>query len=225
MTISVSDAVLGRYSCRAFLPDRAVPDDILKDILDTARQSPSGGNVQPWRTWVVSSGRLGKLQDAIHAEISADNRGGQNEYRIYPEKLGEPYRSRRFKCGEDLYAAIGIPRDDRPARLRQLARNYECFGAPTLLLFALGREMQPGQWSDMGMYLQTIMLLAHEQGLATCPQEAWAQWNDVVRAHIPIPDDFIFFAGISIGYEDKDSPINGWRTDRAPMDELVTFLD
>ncbi len=224
MTKSVTDAVRDRYTCRSFITDKPVPDDILRDILDQARQSPSGGNVQPWHTWVVTGDSLKGLQDAIAAEIKEGQSGGQNEYRIYPEKIGEPYRTRRFKCGEDLYAAIDIPREDRPARMQQLAKNFRCFGAPTLLLFALGRDMQQGQWADMGMYLQTIMLLAAGQGIATCPQAAWTNWTEIVRAHVPIPDEQIFFAGISIGYADDTAPINNWRTDRAPMEELVTFL-
>lgn len=225
MTVSVSEAVKARYTCRSFLPDRDVPDEVVARILDKARQAPSGGNLQPWHAWVLRGERLKALQDAIANAASEGERGGQQEYRIYPKDLQEPYWSRRHKCGEDLYSAIEIPREDKPARYRQLAKNYECFGAPVLLMFALGREMEPGQWSDIGMFMQTIMLLAIEEGLHTAPQEAWAQWNDIVRQHVPIPDGLIFFSGMSIGYENKDHPINQWRTDRAPMDELVTFLD
>ena len=89
---------------------------------------------------------------------------------VYPQPLGEPYRTARFELGEQMYATIGIPRDNRAARLEQLAKNYDFFGAPATIFCFVDRQMGPPQWSDLGMFLQTFMLAATAAGLDTCPQ-------------------------------------------------------
>ena len=113
-------------------------------------------------------------------KLPAHPRGEGSEYDIYPPDLWDPYRSRRYKCGEDLYATIGVAREDKLGRLRQFARNYQFFGAPVGLFFCIDRRLGPPQWSDLGMYMQSVMLLAREHGLHTCAQEAWSVWHRTV---------------------------------------------
>ena len=153
--------------------------------------------------------------------MAANPQGEEPEYHVYPPGLKEPYRSRRFKCGEDLYATIGIPRENKPARLMQLAKNFDFFGAPVALFFAIDREMQQGQWADLGMFLQSIMLLAREHGLHTCPQEAWARWPQTIGSFLEIPPELMLFCGMGLGRMDESHPINSLRTDRAPVEEFV----
>jgi nitroreductase len=150
--------------------------------------------------------------------------GEEREYDVYPPDLHEPYRSRRYKCGEDLYAALGIPREDKPARLRQFARNLEAFGAPVLLFFSIDRRMGRNQWAHLGMFMQTIMLLAVEEGLHTCPQEAWSGFHRTIADFLGLPDEQMFYCGMALGYADMDHPVNQWRTERAPLDEIVRFM-
>jgi nitroreductase len=140
------------------------------------------------------------------------------EYDVYPPNLWEPMRTRRWVCGEDLYASIGIGRDDRPGRLRQLAKNGDFFGAPAGLFFCLDRNVGPPQWSDVGMFMQTFMLLAVEQGLATCPQEYWARYPKTVARFVDLPEDHMLFSGMALGYPDESQPINQWRTRRDPLE-------
>jgi nitroreductase len=83
--------------------------------------------------------------------------------------------------------------------------------------------MGPPQWSDVGMYMQTVMLLAREEGLHTCPQEAWSMMSKTIKEFTGIPDDFIVFSGLAMGYLDESAPINKWRTERAPLEEFSTF--
>jgi nitroreductase len=140
--------------------------------------------------------------------VAANPFGEEPEYDVYPPNLWEPFRTRRFQNGEDLYATIGIPREDRPARLRQLARNGEFFGAPVGLFFCLDRKLGPPQWADLGMYMQSVMLLAVERGLDTCPQEYWARYPKTVAAFLGLPDDHMVFSGMALGYRDPGHPIN-----------------
>ncbi len=132
---------------------------------------------------------LARFLDLIRGRLANHPRGEGAEYDVYPPGLTEPYRSRRFKCGEDMYATIGVPREDKPARLRQFARNYAFFGAPVGMFFCIDRQMGPPQWADLGMFMQNVMLLAREHGLHTCPQEAWAVWHEAVSEFLGVAAD------------------------------------
>jgi len=210
--MNVTEAVLARMSVRAFRPD-PVPGETVQDILQLAHRAPSGGNLQPWRVYALTGDPLAELKAAI-----ASTPMEEPEYDVYPAHLWDPFRTRRYECGEDLYASIGIPRDDRPGRLRQLARNTEFFGAPVGLFFCLERRLGPPQWSDVGMYMQTVMLLAVERGLATCAQEFWARYPKTVAEFVGLPDDHMLFSGMALGYADEAQPINQWRTRRDPLE-------
>jgi nitroreductase len=219
--MDVSEAVASRRSIRAFL-DAPVDRATIETILDKARFAPSGGNLQPWHVVVMTGAPLRRLSDAIGADIAAGVLG-QDEYAVYPPGLVEPYRSRRVAVGEAMHASVGIAREDKPARLAQVARNFTAFGAPVCLFVHTPRFMGPPQWADMGMWLQTVMLLLREAGLDSCAQESWARRADHVRAHVAVPDDHIFFCGLAIGHRNPDAPINLFPMTRAPLDESVRW--
>ena len=210
--MNVTEAVRARMSVRAFRPD-PVSGELLKEILQIAERAPSGGNLQPWRVYALAGEPLAEMKATIAATPLEEP-----EYDVYPPNLWEPFRTRRYQCGEDLYASIEIPREDRPARLRQLARNAEFFGAPVGMFFCLERRLGPPQWSDVGMYMQTVMLLAVERGLATCAQEFWARYPRTVGRFLGLPDDVQLFSGMALGYADDSAPINQWRTRRDPFE-------
>ena len=211
--MDVAEAVRKRFSTRAFRPD-PVPGDVVRSLIETAAQAPSGGNLQPWRVYALAGAPLAEFK----ALVAAHPMGEPPEYEVYPPNLWEPFRTRRYVCGEDLYASINISREDRPARLRQLARNGVFFDAPVGLFFCLDRNLGPPQWSDLGMYMQTLMLLAVDAGLATCPQEYWARFPKTVAAFVGLPDDHMVFSGMALGYADESAPINHWRTRRDPLE-------
>jgi nitroreductase len=220
--MDVRDAVASRFSCRAFLPT-PVPLATVRDILDRAARAPSGGNLQPWRVYALAGAVLEDLKARIRPYAPSNPRGEGAEYQVYPSPLKEPYNSRRFEVGADLYRAIGIPREDRPARYRQYARNFEFFGAPVGLLFTIDRSMGPPQWSDLGMYVQTVMLIARACGLDTCSIEAWTHWHKTVSAFLALPAEEMVFCGMALGHGDPAAPINGWRSTREVLDGFASF--
>lgn len=207
--MNVSEAVAARVSIRAFKPD-PIPGEMVADILVRAAGAPSGGNLQPWRVY----GLAGTPLAAFKAQVAANPLGEAAEYEVYPANLWDPFRTRRFQNGEDLYATLGIPRDDRPARLRQLAKNGDFFGAPVGLFFCLDRQLGPPQWADLGMFMQTVMLLAVERGLDTCAQEYWARYPRTIASFVGLPDDHMVFAGMALGYRDPGHPINALKAAR-----------
>lgn len=207
--MNVSDAIEHRISVRAF-EDRPVPKAIVADMLAKAARAPSGGNLQPWRVYALA----GEPLAAFKAEVAKNPAGEPMEYDVYPPNLWDPFRTRRFTNGEQLYASVGIPREDKAARLRWFARNAEFFGAPVGLFFCLDRKLGPPQWSDLGMYMQNVMLLAVEAGLDTCAQEFWARYPLSVAKAVDLPEDHMVFSGMALGYRDAQHPINGWRSAR-----------
>ena len=221
--MNTAQAIAGRRTCRAFTSE-AVPIETIRRILETARQAPSGGNLQPWHVHVLWGRRMREFRGILAGKVQSQPTGEGSEYDIYPPNLKDPYRARRFKCGEDLYATIGISRDDRPARLAQFAKNYDFFGAPMALFFSIERIMGPDQWADVGMFMQNVMLLIHDAGLDSCPQEAWAVWYKTVGEFLSLPAERMLFCGMAVGHGDKNAAINRLRTDRAELEEFVTFL-
>lgn len=222
--LSVSEAVAARTSIRAFL-DKPVPGDLVRRIVEAAARSPSGGNLQPWHVHVLGGEELVRFKALMAQRMAADPRGDGPGYDIYPADLGEPYRSRRGECGEDMYATMGIAREDKRARLGFIAGNFRFFGAPVGIFVCVDRQMGPPQWSDLGMYIQTLMLLAKEAGLDSCPQEAWTLWHKTVAEFLNLPEQQMLFCGLALGYADPAQPVNKLRTSRAALDEFAVFHD
>lgn len=221
--MDVSEAIASRKSVRRFRPDPVDPQAIRR-VLAQAAQAPSGGNLQPWHIHVVGGESLAALKDIMRERVAEAPGGEAADYRVYPEDLPSPYRDRRFQVGEDLYRSLEIPRDDKAGRRRQFARNFEFFGAPLALFCTVGRRMGPPQWSDLGMYLQNVMLLLRKEGLHSCAQECWALYPQTLGRFLSLPDDRMLFSGMAIGYEDQDAPINQWRAGRAPVEEFTEFM-
>lgn len=219
---TVSEAVASRRSIRQFLSD-PVDRAVLERVLEKAQRAPSGGNTQPWNAIVATGEPLARLYAAAAEVIPQGRAAHAPEYNVYPPELEGAYEQRRFGVGEAMYAALGIPREDKKARLGQFMANFRGFGAPVLMLVHTPRYMGPPQWSDIGMWLQTVMLLLREEGLDSCAQEAWAVYTPQIRACFPIPDDHIFFCGLAIGHRDPGAAINCFPVPRAPLSESVSF--
>ena len=218
----VTKAVLERQSVRAFL-DRPVDRTLVEELLGLAARAPSGGNLQPWHVDVLTGAPLAELKARASESLAARPTGEGTEFPIYPPALAEPWRGRRFRVGEQLYDAVGIPREDRPGRLRQFARNYDLFGAPIGLFVSIERSFGPPQGAHLGMFIQTVMLLAVERGLATCAQEAWAAVHQTVATCLEMPESRMLYCGIALGWPDPEHPINGWRSEREPLAHFATF--
>lgn len=221
--MNISEALKKRKSTRAFL-DKEVPREKIIKILHAARHAPSGTNAQPWQVAVVTGTKRFELTQAM--EKSFKEKGvGEMDYQYYPLKWQEPYKRRRVKCGAQLYAALNIERKDKQGRLRQWMANYKAFDAPVILFFFLDSVMKTGSFLDYGMFIQSIMLAAVEEGLATCAQAALGQYPELVKKTLGYGDDTILLCGMAMGYEDTTAPINQYQTTREEVEVFTRFYE
>lgn len=216
--MDVAEAVGRRISVRAFRPD-PVPGDTVREILQATQRAPSGGNLQPWKVYALAGEPLATLKALAAERMAAGDE--KPEYAVYPADLGEPYRSRQFALGEDMYATLGLAREDKPGRMRHILRNLQFYGAPVGLFFCIERRMGPPQWADVGMYMQSVMLLAVERGLDTCAQEFWAVLPKTVGEFIGLGEHEMLFSGMALGYRDETAPVNTLRTRREPFEAFA----
>ena len=221
--MNVTEAVLSRFTCRAFLPRNVTREDI-EAILTLAARAPSSGNFQPWRVWALSGEPLATLQRTVRRRLAEGEFAElPPPYLLYPPTQKEPYATRRFDAGEAMYAALGVGRDDHVCRINQVHWNYQCFGAPTCLFFAIDRDMQQGQWAELGMYINSVMLLARERGLHTAPIGAWSLWSRTVGEALEMPKDLLLYCGMAIGHADMSAPVNNLHSPRAALSEFAVL--
>jgi nitroreductase len=216
----VSEALESRFTCRAFLAT-PVARATVETLLRRATRAPSGGNFQPWRVWALTGAPLDDLKRTAAEAIAAGRfMDPDPEYMIYPPDK-EPYAERRFRNGEQVYEALGVAREDALGRLSQFRRNFDFFGAPVGLFLCIDRTMLQGQWADLGIFLQSLMLLAREEGLHTAPIEGWSLFHATVRAALDIPEELMLFCGLAIGHADLTAPVNRVLAERMNLEEFA----
>ncbi|MEV0575857.1 nitroreductase [Streptomyces sp. NPDC050392] len=219
--MDVYEAVDSRRAVRAF-SDEPVSREALERVLTAATRSPSSGNLQPWRMYVVAGEPLAELKRRATARAVAGDPGDDREYPMYPAELKPPYADRFSAAAAQRYEALGIERGD-PGRPRKIATlNAQAFGAPVVLFCYVDESMGPGQWADAGMYVQTVMLLLRAEGLHSCPQVMWTMYRRTVGETVGADDGLVLFCGVSVGFEQEDVP--RLRTGRADMTETVSFI-
>ncbi len=216
--MNVREALQQRKSVRAYL-NKAVETEKINNILAAASHAPSGVNTQPWQVAVVSGGKKQQLQQQLETAFR-DGVKAKADYRYYPLQWEEPYKSRRIACGVQMYSALEIERSNKQRQLDQWAANFRAFDAPVMLLFFMHAGMQTGSYMDYGMFIQSVMLAAVEEGLATCPQASLSDYPELIKTALDYPQESILICGMALGYEEKDAPVNSYRT---PRENVASF--
>lgn len=216
-------AIKARYSTRAFL-DKPVSKTVLEKIFHAACYAPSDKNIQSWRVAVLS----GESKNTLSADLLKAHHAQtpiNPDYQSFNKSLGGVYWDHAKACGIALYNALGIERDDTKRRQEQWEANYDFFGAPTGLIFYLEKRLPESCWVDMGIFLSHIMLAAQTYGVATCPQLSMGQYPDIVRKHLNLSDEYAVVCGMAMGFADNKAPVNQYRTERASLNEFVSWFD
>ena len=218
--MTVSDALAQRRSVRAFHKE-PVSDEVLTRIVERAQRAPSWCNIQPWRVWIASGEARAKLETGLLAAAAS---AMPNPDVAFPTDYPEPYGTHRRACGKALYEAMGVRRDDGPARHAAWLRNFVAFDAPHIAIICIDKRF--GLWAgiDVGCWLQSVMLLAEEEGLATCAQASLSLHPEVLRPLLGIGEEMQILFGLAIGVEDKSAAANACLTSRETLEKNVMFV-
>jgi len=219
---AVDQAIKSRRSVRAFLP-KPIPQSEVATMLEIAARAPSGTNMQPWKVYVTTGQAKHELSEAVLKAHNDQAFRRAQVYDYYPHEFFEPYLSRRRKVGWDLYNLLGIKKGDKEKMHAQHGRNYTFFDAPVGMIFTIDKRLEIGSWLDYGMFLENIMIAARGRGLDTCPQAAFAPFQEVIRPLLDIPETEVVVCGMALGYADGNAIENSLETERAPLTEFVTF--
>jgi nitroreductase len=210
-----------RYSCRAYR-DEQVPRPVVEQILRTAQKTASWCNSQPWQLVVAG----GSATDRFRRALSAHAREGVKHQDIpFPARYEGAYQQRRRECGFQLYEAVGVARGDREASAVQGAKNFEFFGAPHVAIVTTTEALGTYGAVDCGAYVSSFLLAAQSNGVAAIAQAAVANHSDFIRDWFSIPENRWVVCGIAFGYADEDDPANRFRTRRADLEEVVTWVE
>ena len=221
--MNLNELIKSRYSVRNFTDD-TVDIKTIREILEIASNAPSGGNIQPWKVYVVTGNTKEKL---IKKALNNFDNGLQEkiEYDIYPNPLDEEYKRRRSECARDMYKALSIEQDDIELRLSQIRENFKFFGAPVGMIVTIDRAFAENGWGHVGMFIQNICLSAVDNDMGTCLQESWSIYPKTVKDFLNIPDNEVVWCGIALGYPNAEHPINNYRTSRESIEKFVTFIE
>jgi len=225
--LSIIDAITTRSSKRKFL-NRPVPKDIQEKILEAAAMTPSGANMQPWIVYAISNAQV--LENIGNDIIEHIEAGGQIDQFIqyYPLEWINPYKRRRVVTGAGLYKHLDVDRKDETRRKELWHDNYRWFGAQTVFFICTDKtliEGAQGALIDCGAYMQSIMLAAQAYGIDSCPQGSTTEYGRIISKTLDLPDNLALLYSIVLGYEDSSAVQNSYQPSRAPMDEIVTFIE
>mgnify|MGYP002827929451 FL=1 len=215
------DIIAARHCQRAFLPDE-VPRETIDNILATAANAPSGKNTQPWQVEIVTgealqslSSRLCKLFDA-ETPLSPD-------YAYDPDPKPPEFIARARACGHAIFSHKNIGRHDHAGRRAHVRRNFVFFDAPLLGIFHLPQGAARGNFLDLGMFMQNVMLGLVAHGLGSCPQASIAGYPGAIRECLGLDDSRVIVAGLAIGVPDQADPVNTFIPERLPLEEFVQW--
>ena len=219
--MSVADAVSKRVSTRAF-KSTPIPEAQLQTIFGSAQLAPSNCNVQPWQVYVVSGEKKDALKNALIQEVMKGQPPKPDFDWVI--RYDGAHKERQYGSANALYSAMGIERDNKPARQMAMLKNWAFFDAPHVAFFTMDKYLNIMGAVDLGIYAQTLALLLADNGLASCFQGALGQFPEPARALFELPEERGILFGMSFGYADETAEVNNARTDRAPLSEAVQFI-
>ncbi len=218
--MDILEAIKSRRSIRGFKPD-AVPEEVLREVIEIALRAPSGRNTQSWEIAVVG----GKVLDDIRKNNVEKLVSGEPVSRDILDKPCEgKYRQRQVELAIQLFEAMGIAREDKARRMEWQERGYRFFDAPAAIILSVDRSLNELHAEfNLGALAQTICLVALPFGLGTCIELQGVSYPEVLRELLGIPESKRISIGIAIGYPDWDFPANHVVSKREPLEEVSSW--
>ena len=221
--MELAAAIKGRRSIRKF-KSQDVPKNVITEILEEARWSPSWGNTQPWDLYVLKGKTLAKFKEMNLKQTLAGAAIASDVPML--EKWPDAMKVRYGELGKVILSVQGIKREDKEGRDKYYQNMVSMFDAPCLILACISRDnLVEYQMLDIGLIAQTICLAAYGKGLGTCLLAAAARFSAEIRKIAAIPADKKIVVGIALGYPDPSFPLNNFQRERAKLDEFVHWME
>jgi len=217
--MDIIEAIKAWYSVRAYKPD-PVRKDVIAGILEAAVRAPSWGNAQTWEFAVAGGEVMQELKRIMAAKASASD----ERYPDIPRPVSSsPYKERSRENGLRLYQLLGIAREDMEGKLRWFVEMYSFFDAPNGIIVYTEKGL--GEWAllNIGLVVQNIALGAMNYGLGTAILGAPVSYPGEIRSLLNIPESKQLVVAIALGYPDEEAKANKFRSNRVPLDEVVTW--
>ena len=217
------EVVLGRRSIRGFKRE-PVPKAVIKDVIAMAMRAPSSLNTQPWNFYVVSGEPLDRIRKG-NTERNLAGVPDSREFRSHGGYEG-PHRERQIEIAKQLFGAMGIARDDRPARQDWVLRGFRQFDAPVSVVVTYDRSIHGGDIApfDCGAVTNALVNAAWSRGLGCVINSQGIMQSPVVREHAGISDDQVIMICVAMGWPDDSFPANAVVSLRKSVDEAVVFV-
>ena len=220
--MELQEAIRNRRSIRQFLA-KPVPEEMIRDLIADALWAPSWGNTQPWEIVVVSGEKMEEFKKKNEETLLA-GKAAQTDIPM-PQVWPDAYLNRYKDLGKGVLSSLAIAREDKEARLLHFARMFGLFDAPAVILLTVDKELSlEYAMLDIGIFLQTICLLAHDRGLGTCIMAAIVSFPDLVRELFSVPENKTIVMGTILGWPDPEAPVNHFERQRGSLDEFVKWV-
>lgn len=217
------EVIQGRRSIRGY-QDKPVSKQLIEEILALAMRAPSSMNTQPWNFYVLT----GEPLDRIRAGNTERNLEGVPHSREF--RIGQPFegqhRDRQVGVAKQLFAAMGIAREDKDARLDWVLRGFRQFDAPVCVIITYDRVLADSDDTafDCGAVTTALVNAAWSRGLGAVINSQGIMQSPVVREHAGIAEDQVIMKAVAIGWPDDTFPANAVVSERKSVDEAATFL-
>jgi nitroreductase len=217
------EVVLGRRSIRGYKPD-PVPRALIEEVLALAMRAPSSMNTQPWNFTIVT----GEALDRIRAGNTERNLAGvphSREFRIGQAFAGA-HRERQIGVAKQLFAAMGIAREDAERRHDWVMRGFRQFDAPVCVIITYDRVLDGSDDTpfDCGAVTNALVNAAWSRGLGAVINSQGIMQSPVVREHAGIADDQVIMKAVALGWPDDDFPANAVVSERKPVAAAARFV-
>lgn len=201
-----------RRAVNFFDPDREVPENLLKEMINMASQTPSSFNLQPWSLIVVKDAdekkRLQKLawdqpkvsEAPVVLVVLADRDGWQE---------GHPFVEKNFM----EFIKAGIMTEEQRDWFKNARASLYGYSDDARQAFAN---------KNTGFFAMGLMLAAKSLGLDTHPMDGFDL--EGVRQELSIPDNYWIPLLLAVGYfkEDQTLAPPKWRKS---YDEIIVRFD
>ncbi len=215
--------IMGRRSIRGYKPD-PVPKKLIEEILTLAMRAPSSMNTQPWNFYVITGEPLNRIR-AGNTERMVAGVPQSREFRTGKAFEGV-HRERQIGVAKQLFAAMGIARDDAPARQDWVLRGFRQFDAPVCVIITYDKVLADSDDTafDCGAVATALVNAAWSRGLGCVINSQGIMQSPVVREHAGIADDQVIMKSIALGWPEESFPANAVVSERKSVDEAAVFV-